>query len=138
MGEPLRVSPDTPVHEVVALMQERRNGCVTVQESGTLKGVFTERDILKRVLVGGVGQDRPVEAVMTKRVDVLARSDSVANVIRKMHAGGYRHMPVVDDGRVIGIISVREVVQFLVEHFPQSVYNLPPDPSAVAAAREGS
>jgi hypothetical protein len=55
-----------------------------------------------------------------------------------MHTGGYRHIPVIGDEReVIGVLSVKRVVQYLVEHFPAAIYNLPPDPNVVSTAREG-
>jgi predicted transcriptional regulator len=56
-----------------------------------------------------------------------------------MEEGGYRHLPVVDEcSRVVGILSVKRIVHYLVEHFPNTVYNLPPDPNAVQQQREGA
>ena len=59
--------------------------------------------------------------------------------IRRMEQGGYRHLPVVDEAnRPVGILSVRRIVHYLVEHFPSTVYNLPPDPRTFPQEREGA
>lgn len=133
------VSPGETIRDAITIMQRERIGCIIVQEGAALRGIFTERDILKRVLAEGTPLDRPVESVMTVRPDTLALKDTIGQVILKMNSGGYRHMPVVDEaGEVIGMLSVKRIVQYLAEHFPQAVYNLPPDPAAIATAREGS
>ncbi len=139
IGSQTSVLPGQSIGEAIALMRESRVGCVTVEEDTKLRGVFTERDVLKRVLVDGVALNEPVSTVMTADPDLLKTSDTVAEVIRRMHVGGYRHMPVVDgDGSLVGVVSVKRIVQYLVEHFPEAVYNLPPDPAAIATEREGS
>ena len=56
-----------------------------------------------------------------------------------MEEGGYRHLPVVDEnGKAVGMLSVKRIIRYLVEHFPGAVYNLPPDPGAVQQEREGA
>lgn len=139
MSAAVCVPPGESIGHTIALMQRERVGCVIVQEAETLRGIFTERDLLKRVLADETPLDRPVGSVMTADPDTLAPTDTIGQVIRRMHSGGYRHMPVADEaGKVIGVLSVKRIVQYLVEHFPQAVYNLPPDPAAIATAREGS
>lgn len=138
MSEPLGVAPGDTIADTIALMQRERKGCVIVRDGGRLCGIFTERDVLKKVLLQGASFDAPVESVMTADPDCVVTSDTLASVIRQMHAGGYRHLPVVDaTDDVVGVISVKRVVQYLVEHFPEAVYNLPPDPNAISTAREG-
>jgi CBS domain-containing protein len=65
--------------------------------------------------------------------------DPIRLAVRRMEQGGYRHLPVVDEsGRPVGVLSVKRIVHFLVEHFPATVYNLPPDPNGVPQEREGA
>lgn len=136
--EAVSVPPEETIERTIARMREQRVGCVTVQEGGELLGVFTERDVLKRVLAAGTPLDRPVSSVMTAGPDTVRPTDTVCEVISRIHAGGYRRMPVVDEaGRVVGMVSVRQIIQYLVEHFPEAVYNLPPDPEETARSREG-
>lgn len=133
------VRPEETIRATIKLMQQSQSGCVLVQTGDQLCGLFTERDVVTRVLSEGVSLDQAVSSVMTTEVDTLLVTDSVADVIRRMHSGGYRHMVVVDAaGAVTGVISVKRIVQYLVDHFPSAVYNLPPEPNVTATAREGS
>lgn len=139
MSPAVNVRPNQTIRDTIKLMQRERVGCVLVQEEDRLCGIFTERDVVKRVLADGRSLDEPVSSAMTAAVNTLRLTDSVADVIREMHTGGYRHMPVADTaGKVIGVISVKRVVHYLVDHFPTAIYNLPPDPNAIATTREGS
>ena len=138
MRKSVSVAPDETIAETIALMKREQTGCVLVRDRESLKGLFTERDILTGVLHAGVATDAPIATVMTVDPDVLLPTDTVADVITKMNTGGFRHMPVVDaSGNVSGVISVKCIVQYLAEHFPETVYNLPPDPNVLASAREG-
>ncbi len=138
MNDPVCVSPTETIARTIEVMRARRTGCVVVQQGEKLRGLFTERDVLKRLLADGASPSAPIESVMTAEPETLVLTDTVAQVIQKMHTGGSRHMPVIDEtGRPIGVVSVKRVVQYLVEHFPEAVYNLPPDPDVIATTREG-
>ena len=68
-----------------------------------------------------------------------AFSEPIGAVIRTMFEGHYRHLPVVDQaGKPVGTVSVKRIVEYLVDHFPETVYNLPPQPRQVQGAREGA
>jgi CBS domain-containing protein len=83
--------------------------------------------------------DRPVESVMTRAPVTLRPEASIGTAIRKMALGGYRRLPVVDrEGVPIGVLQTAGIVHFMVEHFPRSIYNLPPVPHAAMQQREGS
>jgi CBS domain-containing protein len=76
---------------------------------------------------------------MTPDPVCVRAKDPIRLAVRHMERGGYRHLPVVDEaGRPVGMLSVKRIVHFLVEHFPATVYNLPPDANGVAAEREGA
>ncbi len=138
LSEPVCVSPETPVRAVLETLQHHKTGSLLVCSGEKLVGIFTERDAL-RLMAQGADLDTPVEVVMARNPVVLRPQDTVATAIKKMSEGGYRRLPVVDDeGRPLGIVKVSAIVRFLVEHFPRTIYNLPPDPHPVMHQPEGA
>ncbi len=137
--EAAEIGPAGVVADAVALMQARGVGCVIVTEQGKPVGIVTERDVLTKVLAHGLSPKTPIADVMTSPPEVIEEGCSVATVIRRMHQGGFRHMPVIDDARKLrGVVSVKGVVEYLVEHFPSAVFNLPPEPVQKQFSREGA
>ncbi len=135
----LRARPEQPVAEAVQLMKQQGVGCVLVCRGDRLVGIFTERDLLRRVLAPGLPLTVSLGACMTPEPVVVRPKDYVAAAVRHMEEGGYRHLPVVDEaGRPVGVLSVRRIVHYLAEHFPATIYNLPPDPSAYPLRAEGA
>jgi CBS domain-containing protein len=140
LREPLTVLPtqrpitlgfDDSVTDAMRAMQREHRGCVLVTDDGTarskLTGIFTERDVLFRIVDRGRNPaSLPLGEVMTPDPETLSVHATVAYVLNKMAVGGFRHVPVVDDDhRPYGVISVRDVVTFLVDAFPREVFNLP-------------
>lgn len=125
---PLNVAPQTSVAEAVRLMQERRVGCVLVCEADRLVGIFTERDLLYKVLGKDQDLDRlRMESVMTADPDALPLDAQVAFALNRMGEGGFRRLPLVDAAhRPVGMLSVKHIVSYLAEFFPEAVLNLPP------------
>lgn len=137
--DPVTVGPDQPISHAFELMRDRHIGCVLVTEHGKPIGIFTDRDVLTHVLEKKVTLDTPVADVMTTSPETISEGSAVADVIRKMHRGGFRHMPVVSEGgHLRGIVSVKRIVEYLVEHFPSAIFNLPPDPGQEQLTREGA
>ncbi|MCH8966578.1 MAG: CBS domain-containing protein [Planctomycetes bacterium] len=137
--DPATIGVDQSVGDAISLMQDRNIGCVVVTKDGKPAGIFTERDVLTKVLGGDIPLTAPIVDLMTSSPQVIQESSSVADVIRCMHGGGFRHLPVVDgDGALRGVVSVKRIVEYLVEHFPSAVFNLPPDPGQTQLAREGA
>jgi CBS domain-containing protein len=136
---PLILDPQQTVADAVELMRGRRVGCVLIYRDARLAGLFTERDLLRRVLAAGLPLSTPLSVCMTPDPVTVNPRESIGSAIRRMEAGGYRHLPVIDDaGQAVGILSVKRIVHYLAEHFPATVYNLPPDPAAVPHAPEGA
>jgi CBS domain-containing protein len=136
---PVCLRPEQPVADAVALMRQHRVGCVLVCRDGQLLGLFTERDLVRRVLAGGGSLEAPVGRCMTPDPVVVQLTESIAAAVRRMERGGYRHLPVVDGGgRPLGVLSVKRIVHYLVEHFPSTIYCLPPDPNVFPLHREGA
>jgi CBS domain-containing protein len=115
------------VTDAVRAMQKEHRGVVLITEDGTdetrVVGIFTERDVLFRIIDGGRNPATiPLEQVMTTEPDCLADDGTVADVLRLMSVGGFRHVPIVDErGRPVGVVSVRDVVDLLVEAFPGEI-----------------
>ena len=136
---PLAVTPEQTVAEAVALMRRHGTGCVLVCRDGRLAGIFTERDLLRRVLAAGRPLTEPVAACMTADPVVVYPKDPINAAIRQMEEGGYRHLPVVDHtGRPLGVLSIKRIVHYLVEHYLRTIYNQPPDPGAYPPRPEGA
>ena len=128
----------TPVRDAMRLMLEREIGAVLVEREGRAVGIFTERDVLRRVVFAGLDHARPVGEVMTKDPETLGLDDGIAFALNKMIVKGYRHVPIVDpEGRPLAVLSLREVVSFVVELLPGRVLNLPPDPRLGAHSADG-
>lgn len=135
---PVCVAPETAVCDVLKLLKHDKTGGALVLEQGKLVGIFTERDALKLMAAGG-RMDLPIRDVMVKQPVAVKTSETIASAIRKMSHGGYRRLPMVDaEGKPAGTVKASSVLRYLVEHFPQSVYNLPPAPDNVNKDREGA
>ena len=112
--EPFLVAPETPVGEVLRRMVARRVGCAVVVAEHKVVGIFTERDALLKLNVrAGELAGRPVSAFMTRSVETLDLDDGIAFALHKMDVGGYRHVPILHRGRMAGVISVRDILDYL-------------------------
>ncbi len=136
---PWHVHPDQSVAEAVRLMRQQRVGCLLVCNGDTLLGIFTERDLMRRVLAQGRPLTLPVSACMTPNPVTVSPTAPISAAVRLMEEGGYRHLPVVGpDGKPVGVLSVKRIVHYLVEHYPTAVYNLPPVSDAYPNQPEGA
>jgi CBS domain-containing protein len=119
-------------------MLGRGIGAVLVLRGGQAVGIFTERDVLKRVVSEGADQRQPVASVMTPDPECLDLDDGVAFALNRMIVGGFRHVPILDaEGRPLAVLSLREVVAFIVASLPAHVLNLPPEPALEARSTDG-
>lgn len=137
-SQPWLVQTTHSVADAVKLMREKKVGCVLVCEQRRVVGIFTERDLLRRVLNVHLPLDTPITDCMTADPVTVHPKDPIGYAIKRMQKGGYRHLPVVIDDRPVGILSVKRIVHYLVEHFPTMVYNLPPHPQPIPPKREGA
>jgi CBS domain-containing protein len=104
----------TDVNEAIRTMHEKAIDCVLVTDRGRLVGIFTDRDAV--VKVAGLDREaRPVETLMTPDPVVLRHDETIAVAINKMAVGGFRHIPIVEDGRPTGVVTARDVFRHLVE-----------------------
>ena len=112
-GRPLiHAESSDNVRTVARKMSDRNIGAVAVLESGKLVGVFSERDLMTRVVAAGLNpDDTSVSMVMTKNIVVADPVEDVSDAVQKMHSLGCRHLPVVDGGNLLGMISLRDLLQ---------------------------
>lgn len=102
--------PTASVREAALVMAERRIGAVPVVERRRLIGIFTERDVLTRVIAAGRDVDRTrLEDVMTRRPETVSVNCPLSEALEVMIAGGFRHLPVMSAGEVVGVISIRDI-----------------------------
>jgi len=112
-GHPLfHVPPTASVRDVARTMSDRNIGAIAVLDSGKLVGIFSERDVLTRIVAEGRNpDDTRVDSVMTKDIFVAAPGDDINNALQKMHDCNCRHLPVVHGGNLVGMISIRDLLQ---------------------------
>jgi CBS domain-containing protein len=126
------------IERAVQLMLEQKQGAILVEREGRPVGIFTERDLMRRVVAAGIALDRAIEEVMTPEPETLRLDDGIAFALNRMTVGGFRNIPIVgDDGAVVGVLSQREVVDYIVSLMPTNVINLPPLPDLEAHAEDG-
>src|SRR5438874_7574167 len=128
-AEPICLRETATVHEAVQTMLARRQAGVLITDAeGRLTGIFTERDVLTRVLGRDLdARKTALAAVMTRNPDALSVRDKIARAVHSMSVAGYRTVPLVDaERRPIGVVTVSDVIRWLASLFPEAVLNLPP------------
>jgi len=138
LGRCLSLSPDDTLENAAAAMRGESHGSAVVCADGKLVGIFTERDLLRQI-AAGCPMTTPVSQAMTASPKTITTNDTLFEVARSMDEGGYRRLPVVDGtGCPVGIVDVKTIVHFLVEHFPAAVYNQASHAQLIARRREGA
>jgi CBS domain-containing protein len=114
----LSVEPGAKLSAAVKILAERKIGAVLAMDKGRIEGILSERDIV-RVLGerGAKVLDEPVSAVMTHKVIHCKPSDTVSAIMEMMTTGKFRHLPVVEDGKVVGLISIGDIVKWRVREY---------------------
>lgn len=137
---PVCVGRQDSIRQAIHLMQEHRIGCVLVTEAGRLVGIFTERDVLRQVVGSDIADTAPVSDLMTPGPETLTPDTAIAFALNKMSLGGFRHVPIVDDRNTpVGIVSVKDIVEYVASFFPQEIQNVPPEPGLdIPKTREGA
>jgi len=119
----LALSPETTIAKAAELMAESQTGAVMVVERERLIGIFTERDALFRVLARGLDpRATPLAQVMTSQIRTVRPDDSYGYALVLMQEGGFRHAPVIENGKPIGIVSSRNAMDPDLEEFASEAY----------------
>jgi CBS domain-containing protein len=139
LAAPHHMAPGQTAAEAVTLMRQKEVGCLLICQDDKLVGIFTERDLMRRIIAHGKPLTQTLEQCMTPNPEVVDMKESIATAIARMEAGGYRNLPVVDGaGKPVGVLTVKQIVHYIVEHFATTVYNLPPEHNQVQHQREGA
>jgi CBS domain-containing protein len=112
----VKIGPDAGVRELLAVMAEHNIGAVVVSADGVaMDGIVSERDVVRRLHSDGTVVDNTVGAIMTSEVRTCAPEDSLDEVMQVMTEGRFRHIPVCEDDRVVGIVSIGDLVKHKIE-----------------------
>ena len=116
-GDVVTIAPTAILSAAVKLLAERRIGAIIVSgPDDRVAGILSERDIVRTLADRGpAALDDNVAAVMTRKVSTCTEADTVASLMERMTAGKFRHLPVVEQGKLVGVISIGDVVKFRVE-----------------------
>jgi CBS domain-containing protein len=136
----LVVDEHASVYEAVGLMRKHQQPCVLVTHNGKLSGIFTEHDVLTKIVDTGIDLARTaVSSYMTPDPVTLPVDAGVAYALNKMVVDGFHRLPLIDsEGDPVGVVSMRNIIGYLSGFFPKDVLNLPPDPTKIFRRREGA
>jgi CBS domain-containing protein len=118
------LSPDATVLEASKLMAARKIGAVLIGQGQNLAGIFTERDIAFKIVAGGrdPAQTRLSE-VMTARPTTISPDQTAFDALQMMSKGGYRHLPVLEDGKLIGMVSIRDIYAAMLHELEEELHD---------------
>jgi CBS domain-containing protein len=109
------VDPETTLAEATTMMGEQGVGSALVMEAEQLKGILTERDVVRAMSTAHDAPARPVIEWMTKKPTTTSSDTPVREALRIMVDGGFRHLPVVEDDKVVGVLSMRDIAKALAD-----------------------
>jgi len=131
------ISPFTPLSQAIEAMKNDEGGCVIVSDDGRVAGIFTERDLLTKVLGEKVDLESPIAQWMQRAVETLSPEATVGDAVRLMNEKSFRNIPLVKRGELVGSISVFDIITYLAECYPKATMNLPPLPAQVMDSVDG-
>jgi CBS domain-containing protein len=119
------VDPDTIVYQAIEIMAEKNIGGLLICEGGKLVGIFTERDYARKlILKGKSSKDTTIGELMTKNPFTVNMDSSIEECMEMMSNKRIRHLPVVDNGNVVGVISIGDVVTFIIQEQKSTIAHL--------------
>lgn len=119
------VSPDSTVYDALETLEDRNLGSLVVIDNGKLIGVFTERDYARKVILKGrASKETLIKEIMTGRPIVVSLQTSIEECMQIMTDKHIRHLPVMDNGELVGIISIGDVVKYIIEEKDYIIENL--------------
>lgn len=132
------IEPSTPLFKAVEVMKQDEGGCAIVCAADrSVVGIFTERDLLNKIVGQNVDENSPVSDWMSPIVETLTPEATIGDAVTIMNDKGYRNIPLVKDGKLVGSISVFDVISYLAESYPKTTMNLPPNPHQVMESTDG-
>ncbi len=119
------VTPENTVLEALHVLAERNIGVVPVISDGALVGIFSERDYARRVILRGLtSKDTQIAEVMTKNVQTVGPDDNIEDCMKIVVSKGFRHLPIVEDGELIGVVSANDLLAEVIRSREMQMANL--------------
>jgi CBS domain-containing protein len=132
------ITPSTPLSKAIDAMKQDEGGCAIVcAEDGSVVGIFTERDLLTKIVGQEIDLNAPVSNWMSPVVATLTPEATIGDAVSIMNDKGYRNVPLVKNGKLVGSISVFDIIGYLAESYPKTTMNLPPNPDQVMNSTDG-
>lgn len=132
------VESGTTVSDTVSKLRSENRNCALVVQNGEVVGIFTDRDVLHKVVSVPDVWQKPVDEVMTASPFTVTQEDEVETAIMLMNARHFRNVPVVDaDGKLVGNLTHYGLIKYFADQFPETIYNRPPEPGKVDSDRVG-
>ena len=109
------ISPEAMVYDAIQLMNEKKVGALPVLDGARVVGIVSERDYMSKVILEGKSsKETPVRDIMTRRVVTVTRDQTISECMRIITEERVRHLPVVEDGALIGIVSIGDLVKWII------------------------
>ena len=119
------VDPDTSVLDALKIMMDKNISALLVMEGSELKGIFTERDYARKIILQGKSsKETKIKEVMTAKLEVINLNSSIDHCMQIMTDKHIRHLPIIDNGKVAGMISIGDLVKFVIEDQKQTIEQL--------------
>jgi CBS domain-containing protein len=119
------VDPETSVLDALQIMMDKNISALLVMEGSELKGIFTERDYARKIILQGKSsKETKIKEVMTASLEVINLNSSIDHCMQIMTDKHIRHLPIVDNGKVSGMISIGDLVKFVIEDQKQTIEQL--------------
>lgn len=121
----IAVSPDTVIREAIAKMAERSAGTALVMEGDQLVGIFSERDFIRKIYLKDLcGKGVQVKEIMSTKLTTVGPESTLEECMAMMTEKRIRHLPVLDGGQVVGIVSIGDIVKYMVQEKDFLIHNL--------------
>ena len=133
----IAISRHTPLSQAIEAMKNDEGGCVIVLDDGRVAGIFTERDLLTKVVGANVDLESPIANWMQTSVQTLSPEATIGEAVSLMNERSFRNIPLVRKGELVGSISVFDVITYLAECYPKETMNLPPLSAQVINSVDG-
>ena len=119
------VTPQTSVLDALQVMMDKNISALLVTEGPELKGIFTERDYARKIILQGkASKETSIQEVMTAKLETVKLNTSIEHCMQIMTKQHIRHLPIVEDGIVVGMISIGDLVKFIIEDQKQTIEQL--------------
>lgn len=118
------ISPDASAFDAIRLMEEKQVGALPVMEDGKLLGIISERDYVRRIVLKGIPETTPVTMIMTSKVRYAQPGQTVSHCMALMTEKRVRHLPVMSEGNILGMISIGDLVKAMIAHQQHTIEEL--------------